>query len=243
MVIYPSIDLINGRATRLAQGDYARATHYETDPLALARDYVDAGARWLHLVDLDAARSGQPTQLALITKLAAFEGLALQVGGGVRDEPTLAALLEAGASRVAIGSMAVRCPELAIEWLHRYGPERICLALDVRAAADGPFYPAASAWTESGSETLEVLLDRYLAEAKPRHVLCTDIARDGMLAGPNVELYRRLASRYPTLQFQASGGVRDGRDARALRAAGVAGIVVGKALLDGRVSLQELLSC
>lgn len=243
MIVYPAIDLLSGRVARLRQGDYAQATRYPADPVELACSYARAGARWLHLVDLDAARGGALAHLDLIARIAAIEGLRVQVGGGVRDEAGLAALLAAGASRVVIGSIAVRRPELAIEWLERYGPERVCLALDVRAGADGGYYPGASGWTETGDTTLEALLDRYCAAVPLRHVLCTDIARDGMLAGPNVELYRRLASRYPTLQFQASGGVRDGRDARALRAAGVAGIVVGKALLDGRVSLQELLSC
>jgi phosphoribosylformimino-5-aminoimidazole carboxamide ribotide isomerase len=142
-----------------------------------------------------------------------------------------------------IGSIAVRRPELAIEWLERHGPERVCLALDVRAGADGAYYPGASGWTETGDTTLEALLDRYCAAVPLRHVLCTDIARDGMLAGPNVALYRALAARYPNLAIQASGGVRDASDVTELRAAGAAGAIVGVALLEGRVSLGELVSC
>ncbi len=195
------------------------------------------------MVDLEAARSGIPSHLALIEKLAAVEGLKLQVGGGVRDAPALAGLLAAGASRVAIGSIAVRCPELAFEWLAQFGAERVCLAMDVRAGADGPFYPAALGWTEAGTTTLEALLDRYVATAPLSHVLCTDIARDGMLSGPNLALYRELRLRYPALALQASGGIRDVADIVALREAGLAGAIVGKALLEGRVALAELLAC
>ena len=243
MIVLPAIDLLAGRVARLRQGDYAQARRFAADPAELARSYARGGASWLHLVDLDAARGGGPAHFELIGRIAAIEGLRLQVGGGVRDEAALAALLSAGASRVVIGSVAVRRPELAIEWLERYGTERICLALDVRAGPDGGYYPGASGWTETGDATLEALLDRYRAAVPLRHVLCTDISRDGMLAGPNVGLYRALAGRYPELAFQASGGVRDASDVAELRAAGAAGAIVGLALLEGRVSLGELLSC
>jgi phosphoribosylformimino-5-aminoimidazole carboxamide ribotide isomerase len=241
--VYPAIDLLGGRVARLRQGDYARATHYPVDPLELARAYRGDGARWLHLVDLDAARSGTPVQFDLIGKLAAIDGLRLQVGGGVRDEAALAALLAAGASRVVVGSIAVRDPERTIEWLGRHGSERICLALDVRAGADGSFRPSAGAWTEAGDVTVDALIERYAAAAPLRHVLCTDIVRDGMLAGPNVALYRALAARHAGIAFQASGGVRHAADVAALRAAGAMGAIVGVALLEGRVSLAELVAC
>ena len=243
MTVYPAIDLLAGRVSRLRQGDYARATSYPVDPAELARAYARGGASWLHLVDLDAARTGASPDVDLVGRIAAIEGLRLQVGGGVRDEATLAALLGAGASRVVIGSVAVRRPELAIDWLERYGPERVCLALDVRAGADGDYYPGASGWRETSATTLQALLDRYRAAVPLKHVVCTDIARDGMLAGPNVGLYRALSARYPELVIQASGGVRDASDVAKLRAAGAAGAIVGVALLEGRVSLGELLSC
>jgi len=243
VIVYPAIDLLAGRVARLRQGDYARATRYPADPVALARAYASGGACWLHLVDLDAARDGAGADLELVGRIAAIEGLRLQVGGGVRDDATLSALLAAGASRVVIGSIAVRRPELAIEWLDRYGPERVCLALDVRVGGDGEYYPGASGWRETSATTLEALLDRYRAAVPLRHLVCTDIARDGMLAGPNVGLYRALAARYPDLEIQASGGVRDASDVAELRAAGAAGAIVGVALLEGRVSLGELLSC
>jgi phosphoribosylformimino-5-aminoimidazole carboxamide ribotide isomerase len=137
----------------------------------------------------------------------------------------------------------VREPARVAGWIERYGAERICVALDARADADGRLRLPVAGWTEESGVELDALLTRYAALATLRHVLCTDIARDGMLSGPSVDLYRALATRWPALAIQASGGIRDAADIAAVRAAGCAGAIVGKALLDGRVALQDLLRC
>jgi len=243
MELYPAIDLRAGRVVRLAQGDYARETAYAHDPVALASAWARDGARWLHLVDLDGARAGRYGALELLARIRAETGLAIQTGGGVRDEAQIEALIAAGASRVVIGSVAVRDPALVCTWLVRYGPERLCLALDARQDGDGVFRLPVRGWTEDSGVALHELLARLRASAPLRHVLCTDIERDGVYAGPNLALYRDLAAREASLLVQASGGVRDAADVRALREAGAGGAIVGRALVERRVALAELLAC
>lgn len=237
-VLYPALDIREGRVVRLQQGDYARETRYPDDPVALAKAYAEAGAEWLHLVDLDAARLGRYTLDALLGALKSATGLKLQTGGGVRSEADVAALLAAGADRVVIGSLAVREPRKVADWLQRYGSERITLALDTRRDATGRWRLPVSGWTRDGSEELHVLA-AFHAEHGLRHLLCTDIGRDGMLGGPNLDLYRELCARQPGLAVQASGGVAGLGDLVAVREAGCAGVVIGKALLEGRLDLSE----
>lgn len=240
--VYPAIDVRAGRVVRLRQGDYADETRYGDDPLAFALRYAEAGAAWLHLVDLDAAKAGGYTLQPLLRDLRARTGLQVQTGGGVRSEADVAALLEAGAARVVVGSLAVTAPDTVMGWLARFGSERITVALDARQDEMGTWRLPVHGWTQVAAEMLDALLARY-ADAGLVHLLCTDIARDGMLAGPNIELYRRLCERHPGVRVQASGGVRDADDVAAARAAGCAGAVLGKALLDGRLSLVEALAC
>lgn len=237
--LYPAIDVRQGRVVRLRQGDYAQETRYEDAPLSLALRYAEAGARWLHLVDLDAARAGGYTLTALLRTLKAETPLSVQTGGGVRDEGDVVTLLEAGADRVVVGSLAVREPARVCAWIARYGAERITLALDVRAVGDAWSLPVAG-WTTDSDRTLDTLLPRF-AEAGARHLLCTDIGRDGMLSGPNLALYRMLAGDWPALYVQASGGIRDAADVAAARAAGCAGAVLGRALLEGGIALPDAL--
>lgn len=240
--IYPAIDVRNGHVVRLAQGDYARQTRYGDDPLAQAQRYAQAGAQWLHLVDLDAARAGGYTLLPLLQALAAHTTLKVQTGGGVRSEADVARLLEAGAQRVVIGSLAVREPETVAGWIARFGAERITVALDTRQDERGHWRLPVHGWTEDGAGDLDTLAACYAA-ADLRHLLCTDISRDGMLSGPNQALYRHLLERLPALALQASGGVRDLDDVIAARHSGCAGVVLGRALLEGRFELSEALVC
>ena len=239
--LYPAIDVREGRVVRLRQGDYADETRYGDDPLAFAKRYADAGATWLHLVDLDAAKAGGYTLQSLLRDIAGT-GLQVQTGGGVRTREDVAALLDVGASRVVVGSLAVRDPASVLAWIGEFGSERITVALDTRRDADGVWRLPVHGWTETAAETLDDLLRRY-ADGGLKHLLCTDIDRDGMLSGPNVELYRGVCAAHPGLQLQASGGVRDVADVIAARAAGCAGAVLGKALLEGRLSLPEALAC
>lgn len=240
--IYPAIDVRDGRAVRLAQGNYARETSYSDDPLALARAYADAGAEWLHLVDLDAARNGGYTLQPLMAAIKARTGLRVQTGGGVRTTDDIDALLAAGADRAVVGSLAVEAPDSIAAWLHKHGGDRLVVALDVRRDAGGCWWPATRGWTEQGSRTLDGLAGFYAASGL-HHLLCTDIARDGMLSGSDFSLYARLRRCAPTLALQVSGGARSLDDVREARVAGCAGIVLGRALLEGRLQLAEALTC
>lgn len=238
MILVPAIDLRDGRCVRLLKGDFAKETRYAVDPVELARQYSDLGARWLHIVDLDGAKRGEPVNLALIARMRAAAGLDVQLGGGIRTRAHLEQAL-AVASRVVIGSLAVGSPDLVAAWLGEFGPERLTLALDVRLDEAGVPMIATHGWTQASTLSLAAAIDRYAA-AGLRHVLCTDIDRDGALTGPNTALYRDCVARWPDIAFQASGGVRDIGDLEALTAAGVAATVSGKALLEGRLKPEEI---
>lgn len=241
-LVYPALDIRDGRVVRLAQGDYARETHYGDDPLPRAQAFADAGATWMHLVDLDAARAGGYTLAPLLSQIRAQTGLQVQTGGGVRSRADVQRMLDAGAARVVIGSLAVRDRESVLEWLAEFGAERITVALDTRQDAQGVWRLPVLGWTETSSLTLEALAAEYAA-AGLKHLLCTDIARDGMLSGPNLALYAYLREIAPGLEVQASGGIRDAADVRAAREVGCAGAVLGKSLLEGRLTLDEALAC
>lgn len=241
-IVYPAIDVRDGRVVRLRQGDYARETRYDDDPFTLALRYAEQGAQWLHLVDLDAARDGGYRLAPLLRSLGDHANLRIQTGGGVRSDADIEALLEAGAQRVVVGSLAVREPARVQEWLRTFGAEHLTIALDTRRDDDGEWQLPVHGWTESSTRTLFELAADY-ADTGLRHLLCTDISRDGMLGGPSLELYADLCRRFPRLQVQASGGIRDAGDVSAARAAGCAGAVLGKSLLDGRLALADALRC
>ena len=238
---YPAIDVRGGGVVRLRQGDYAQETRYAADPFELARDYARQGAAWLHLVDLDAAKSGGYSLFPLLNRLREETPLQVQTGGGVRSHRDVEALLEAGAARVVVGSLAVREPSTVAGWLQAFGAERLTLAFDTRRNAAGEWTLPVHGWTESSGRTLGSLVADYAASGL-RHALCTDIARDGMLAGPNLELYAHLRTIAPALRVQASGGVRDAHDVRVARDAGCDGAVLGRALLEGRLALSDALA-
>lgn len=241
MLIIPAIDLRDGHVVRLRQGDFARSRQFDHDPVALARRYVDAGARWLHLVDLDGARAGRPVQTALLGRMAGL-GAQVQAGGGIRSRDDVERLLAAGVARVVVGSVAVREPDTFASWLGFFGADRLCLALDLLRDADGRWRPAVDAWQATGDADIAERLDAFAGHGL-RHVLSTDIAHDGMGEGPNLVLYRMLAGRWPQLSWIASGGVRHSADVAALRTSGAAACVAGTALLDGSLPLEEIASC
>jgi phosphoribosylformimino-5-aminoimidazole carboxamide ribotide isomerase len=239
--LYPAIDVRGGRIVRLSQGDYDQETQYGDDPLRLACAYAEQGAAWLHLVDLDAARAGGYTLAALVRRIVDSTGLQVQTGGGVRTRDDVAAILDAGASRVVIGSLAVREPGTVLEWLDAFGSDRVTVALDTRQDRTGAWRLPVHGWTETAAGTLESMATRY-ARAGLHHLLCTDISRDGMMTGPNLDLYRTLKLTAPALQVQASGGVRDLDDVLRVRRLGCAGVVLGRSLLEGRLTLPEALA-
>jgi phosphoribosylformimino-5-aminoimidazole carboxamide ribotide isomerase len=238
MKIIPAIDLRDGHVVRLRQGDFAQVRAFAHDPLVLAQRYRESGAQWLHVVDLDGARAARPMQHALIARITASD-LCVQAGGGVRTRDDVQCLLDAGVARVVVGSVAVHAPDEFAGWLREFGAERLCLAMDLRFGGDGRWHPAVDAWQTTGDGDYAILLQRF-ADAGLRHVLTTDIAHDGMAAGPNLALYRELAARWPSFAWIASGGVRDRADVDALRASGVAACVAGTALLEGTLALEEL---
>ena len=240
--VYPALDIRNGQVVRLLQGDYDRETRYGDDPLARAQRFAMSGARWMHLVDLDAAKAGGYTLATLLSQISAQTGLQIQTGGGVRSREDVARILDAGAARVVVGSLAVSESERVASWLAEFGAERITIALDTRRDAAGIWRLPVHGWTQTANETLDGLAVRY-AQAGLRHLLCTDIARDGMLSGPNMLLYAHLRSLVPEVQVQVSGGARGVEDIAAARDAGCAGIVLGKALLEGHLELEDALAC
>jgi phosphoribosylformimino-5-aminoimidazole carboxamide ribotide isomerase len=237
MLIYPAIDLKGGVCVRLLHGRFDQVTAYDEDPFARLQAFAASGAEWVHIVDLDGARDGRPAQHELIGRLAASTPVRIQTGGGVRERADAEALLAAGATRVVIGSAAVRRPQAVREWIGALGPDSICVALDCRPDA-GAFRIVADGWASDTPFSLKAALDLY-PEGTLRHVLVTDVSRDGAMAGPNLELMVWLTAERPDLQVQASGGVRDLADIAALGPAGAAGVIIGKAIYEGRIVLEE----
>ncbi|MBV5257945.1 1-(5-phosphoribosyl)-5-[(5-phosphoribosylamino)methylideneamino] imidazole-4-carboxamide isomerase [Synechococcus moorigangaii CMS01] len=240
MKLYPAIDVLEGRVVRLAKGDFAAVTDYGGDPAAVARSYLEAGAEWLHLVDLSGARDGRRRQLSLVESVAAT-GIKVQTGGGVRTGQDIESLLASGASRVVIGSLAVTDPGKVSGWLVRYGAEAIAAAFDVRMKGDIPV-PVVKGWTEEAGITLGELLQAYQRHGL-RHALATDTGRDGMLEGINTALYQNLVTARPEIAWQASGGVASLEDIRQAKALKMGGVIIGRALFEGRFTLEEALAC
>lgn len=239
MLIFPAIDLKDGACVRLMQGRFDDVTDYG-NPFARLRAFGEAGAEWVHIVDLDGARLGQPAQYELIARLAAETSLKVQCGGGVRSREHVATLLEAGVARVVIGSAAVRDPEGVRAWLRDFGPERICAALDVRREADD-WQVVIHGWTAGAGVTLAQALEAF-SPGELAHILVTDVSRDGALSGPNVALMQDIRALRPDLKLQASGGVSNLNDLSALRAAGAHAAIVGRALYEQRFTLEDALA-
>lgn len=239
MRLIPAIDLRGGRVVRLLQGQFDAETVYADDPLLVLDKYAGLGARLVHVVDLDGARAGSQGNVRAIAALASSRRAALQVGGGVRDRATVARLLESGITRVVVGSAAVSGPREVRSWLRDFGADRIVLAFDVRLDQAGTPRLATHGWERQTTRSLWDTVDQFVPHGV-RHVLCTDVARDGALSGPNVSLYQEALDRFPAIDWQASGGVRDVADLRELAAAGVSATVSGRALLEGRMQPEEL---
>lgn len=234
MILYPAVDLMGGRVVRLAQGRFENATVYVTDPADALSAFAAAGAEWAHIVDLDGARAREPVQHEAIAGLARAAALKLQVAGGFRTRDQIARMLDSGVRRVVVGSLAVDRPDLVRAFFEEFGHDRITLSLDVRLVAGVPVV-ATAGWTEDSGRSLWDVAALY---PRARHLLLTDIGRDGMLAGPNFDLLDEAAGRLPHLAIQASGGISSLDDLRRLRTAGA---IIGKALWEGRIGLAEAL--
>lgn len=240
-MIIPAIDLARGRVVRLQQGDFSRQTVFNVDPaVRILRACID-GAELIHIVDLDGAKDPHRRQYARIRSLVRSSPLPIQTGGGIRSYSDVRNLLELGVERVVIGSFAVYRPELVRGWVRHFGPERITLALDVRVK-DGRALVATHGWLETTDITLDRVLRPYLA-AGVRHLLVTDISRDGMLQGANYGLYEGLARKYQGLDIIASGGISSLDDIRRTARSGATSVVLGRALLEGRFTVKEAIRC
>lgn len=239
MLIIPAIDLKDGACVRLMQGRFDEVTNYG-DPFARLREFESAGAEWVHIVDLDGARLGRPAQYDLIARLAKETDLKIQCGGGVRARGHIGTLLDSGVARVVLGSASVRDPVGVREWLIEFGAERICAAFDVRPSGND-WEVVVQGWTEGAGASLSRALEAFPQDVL-KHILVTDISRDGALSGPNVALMRTIRALRQDLQLQASGGVSALVDLAALREADAGAAIVGRALYEQRFSLEDALA-
>ncbi len=239
MQLIPAIDLKDGRCVRLLYGDFAAETRYSDNPSEILDRYVALGASRIHVVDLDGAKEGSQANHSLISEFAARGIAQLQVGGGLRSLERVKALLALDVRRAVIGSVAVSSPDEVIAWGRELGTDNLVLAFDVRIDEASTPWLTTHGWQRTSATTLWDLLQKYAA-AGFKHVLCTDIARDGALTGANVELYREGVKRFPSILWQASGGVASVNDLHALRDCGVAAVISGKALLENKISVEDL---
>ena len=232
--IIPAIDLIDGKCVRLTKGDYSQKKQYDASPLDMAMRYEDVGIRRLHLVDLDGAKSSSPKNLHVLEQIATRTSLDIEWGGGIKSDEALRDAFNAGAGHLIIGSVAVSQPELFARWLSEHGGERLILGADInegRVAING--------WLEESEQTIEMLIDRFVPHGL-KEVICTDIAKDGMLQGPTFDLYARLQAEYPEQDIIVSGGISSMDDIYRLNEMGLRHVIVGKAIYEGRIKLDEL---
>lgn len=234
MEIIPAIDVIDGKCVRLTQGDYAQKKIYNEHPLEVARAFEDAGLRRLHLVDLDGARAGAIRNWKVLETIAGKTGLVVDFGGGIKKAADVDIVFNSGAALATVGSIAVKDAETFVSWLGIYGAERFLLGADVRNEKI-----AVSGWTETTDRWVYDFMQDYV-EKGVRQVFCTDVSKDGLLQGPALELYRNIVGKFPSLHFIASGGVSGMDDVRRLEEAGCRGVIIGKAIYEGRIKLKEL---
>lgn len=241
-MIIPAIDLIDGCVVRLHQGDYGLRRDYGEDPLARLQRYQASGAQLLHIVDLTGAKDPKARQIPLLRELLGSLSIPVQTGGGIRSADDVRSLLNAGAARVVVGSAAVKRTDEVAGWMKTFGADKLVLALDVRINQAGNAEVAVSGWQENSGVLMDDLI-RTFEPAGLRYVLTTDISKDGTLAGPNTALYAKLAQTFPNIDFQASGGIGSLDDIRAVSHTGAAGVIVGRALLEGKFTLEEAIEC
>ncbi|MDX1478677.1 MAG: 1-(5-phosphoribosyl)-5-[(5-phosphoribosylamino)methylideneamino]imidazole-4-carboxamide isomerase [Saprospiraceae bacterium] len=234
MKIIPAMDLMGGRCVRLQQGDFQRRTTYSADPLTVVRQFEQAGLQFLHLVDLDGAKTGEVVQWRLIEKIAAGTSLQIDFGGGVNSADTICRLFDCGVRQVTAGTIAVRAPDTVREWLDEFGPDRIVLGADTR---DGKI--AVAGWQEYHEMPLIGFIQSFVAMGVTS-VISTDVSKDGLAQGPANALYQRIRQELPQVSLVASGGVRSLTDLHELKKLGVAGTIIGRALYDGQISLRQL---
>ena len=235
ITLIPAIDLIDGCCVRLTKGDYATQKVYRDDPVAVAQEFEALGFKRLHVVDLDGARSSHVVNSRTLKRMATTTHLTIDFGGGIKSEEDLQKVFDAGAHMVTLGSIAVKEPELVLKWLQAFGAERIILGADVRQGM-----VSINGWKEDSTQQLLPFLDFYMRHGI-RHVLCTEISKDGMLQGPATPLYRQVMEAHPDCRLIASGGVSSIEDIKELEANGIPAVVFGKAIYEGTIDLNTLL--
>ncbi|RFM28996.1 1-(5-phosphoribosyl)-5-[(5-phosphoribosylamino)methylideneamino]imidazole-4-carboxamide isomerase [Deminuibacter soli] len=234
MQIIPAIDIIDGKCVRLTQGDYAQKTVYNENPLEVAKEFEAAGVQRLHLVDLDGAKAGAVKNWKVLEDIASNTKLVIDFGGGIKKEEDLAVVFNSGAALATIGSLAVKAEAVFVQWLQQYGAEKFLLGADVKNEKI-----AIGGWLETTEIDIYSFIEKYMAHGI-QQLFCTDVSKDGLLQGPSVELYTKIIERFPTLHFIASGGVASMDDITALQQIGCDGVIVGKAIYEGRIELSNL---
>lgn len=233
MDIIPAIDILNGKCVRLTQGDYNECTIYSEDPLTIARQYEDAGLTRLHLVDLDGAKSSTVINISVLEKICKNTLLKVDFSGGIKSDYDIQSVFDAGAAFAGIGSIAQSDRETTQKWLNRYGGDKIIVGADVRENKI-----SIHGWKTLTDTTIDELIEWYID--KLQYLICTDIAKDGMLQGSSVDLYKRLCGRYPALNIIASGGIGSINDVKTVSKTGVSGVIIGKAIYENKITLNDL---
>jgi len=234
MDIIPAIDIIDGKCVRLTEGDYAQKTVYNEQPLEVAKTFEDAGIQRLHLVDLDGAKAGKVMNWKVLEAIAAGTGLTIDFGGGIKSEDDLSIVFNSGAKYATIGSLAVKQPAIFEAWLRHYGKDKFLLGADVKGEKI-----AIGGWLETTEENIFQFIEANIQKGV-QQLFCTDISKDGRLEGPSIDLYTKIIRQFPELYFIASGGVSSMEDIHALSAIGCKGVIVGKAIYEGRIKISEL---
>lgn len=236
MQIIPAIDIIDGKCVRLTQGDYAQKKIYNESPLEVAKEFEASGINRLHLVDLDGAKAGKVQNWKVLESIASNTHLSIDFGGGIKTEKDLAIVFQSGATMATIGSLAVKDAATFKQWIHHYGANKFFLGADVKDELI-----SVGGWLESTNVDVFNFIQSYINEGL-NQVFCTDISKDGKLEGPSVELYKKIITQFPNLFFVASGGVSCLEDLNDLNRIGCSGVIIGKAIYEGRITLKELIS-
>ncbi len=234
MEIIPAIDIIDGKCVRLTQGDYDQKKIYNEHPLEVAKQFEAVGLRRLHLVDLDGAKAGAVKNWKVLEAIAGKTSLVVDFGGGIKEEKDLTIVFNSGAAMATIGSLAVKNEELFTQWLQQYGADKFLLGADVKDEKI-----AVGGWLETTGIWIYDFIEKYIQHGI-QQVFCTDVSKDGLLQGPAVDLYKEIMDRFPSLHFIASGGVSSTKDLDALQKTGCKGVIVGKAIYEGRIKLEDL---
>ena len=234
MTIIPAIDIINGKCVRLTKGDYAQQKVYNENPVEVAKQFADAGLQRVHIVDLDGAKAGKIVNIAVLEAIASATKLVIDFGGGIKNINDIGNLFSAGAAMATIGSLAVKHPELLEEWLMEFGADKFLIGADV---LEGKI--KISGWLEDGGIDVFTFIGKMIGLGAT-NIFCTDISKDGAMEGPSVELYKQIMEQHPEINLIASGGVTTMDDVMELKEIGCSGAIIGKAIYEGNISLQQL---